>query len=293
MLHASDAEHEIDARAEADQAEHHDQGLDEQPQRGRFAREIGIHRGRGPGTRRMFPRIRARCRTGFAFGFLARIRVAQPGEERFDEMVGMPAILGLRHGLILRVCRRSHKPGSLCAMLELGYVFRDPARLEQALTHASCTVSLDNERLEFLGDAVLDLVVAETLHQREPPLDEGRMTQLKADVVSRRSLAEPAKRLQLALHARLGAGLRGRAQSQAVLANLYEAIVGAIHLDGGFDAARTFIRATLADEIERALGDFSRDNPKQRFQQLCQSRFACLPVYEVIEIPPRTEPGVV
>ncbi len=198
-------------------------------------------------------------------------------------MVGTAAILRLRHGLILRVCRRSHKPGNLCAMLELGYVFRDPARLEQALTHASCTGTLDNERLEFLGDAVLDLVVAETLHQREPPLDEGRMTQLKADVVSRRSLAEPAKRLQLALHARLGVGLRGRAQSQAVLANLYEAIVGAIHLDGGFDAARTFIRATLAAEIERALADSSRDNPKQRFQELCQGRFACLPIYELIE----------
>ena len=168
-------------------------------------------------------------------------------------------------------------------MLELGYCFRDPARLEQALTHASFVGALDNERLEFLGDAVLDLVVAETLHEREPALDEGRMTQLKADVVARRTLAEPARRLELAQHARLGPGLRGRAQSQAVLANLYEAIVGAIHLDGGFEAARTFIHATLALELGRALGDSARDNPKQRFQQLCQGRFACLPKYELIE----------
>ncbi len=168
-------------------------------------------------------------------------------------------------------------------MLELGYDFREPARLAQALTHASCDGALDNERLEFLGDAVLDLVVAEALHEREPRLDEGRMTQLKADVVARKTLAEPARRLGLAEHARLGPGLRGRAQSQAVLANLYEAVVGAIHLDGGFEAARRFVHATLADEIERALTDSAQDNPKQRFQELCQGRFACLPNYELIE----------
>ena len=168
-------------------------------------------------------------------------------------------------------------------MLELGYAFRDPARLALALTHASCDGAANNERLEFLGDAVLDLIVAEALHEREPRLDEGRMTQLKADVVSRRTLAEPARRLQLAEHSRMGPGLRGRAQSPAVLANLYEAVVGAIHLDGGYEAAQRFVRATLADEIDRALTDSAQDNPKQRFQELCQGRFACLPNYELIE----------
>lgn len=168
-------------------------------------------------------------------------------------------------------------------MSEIGYAFRDPARLEQALTHASCIGAANNERLEFLGDAVLDLVVAETLHRREPALDEGRMTQLKADVVARRTLAEPAKRLGLAERARLGPGLRGRAQSQAVLANLYEALVGAIHLDGGFEAARAFVHATLAEELARALGDSARDNPKQRLQEFCQAKFGCLPGYELIE----------
>jgi ribonuclease-3 len=168
-------------------------------------------------------------------------------------------------------------------MHALGHAFRDPALLELALTHASCDAPANNERLEFLGDAVLDLVVAETLHAREPALDEGRMTQLKADVVSRRTLADPARRLGLERLARLGPGLRGRAQSQAVLANLYEALVGAIHLDGGYAAARTFVHATLAAELDRARGDEARDNPKQRFQELCQGRFAALPTYDLVE----------
>jgi ribonuclease-3 len=168
-------------------------------------------------------------------------------------------------------------------MSELGHAFRDPALLELALTHASCDGPANNERLEFLGDAVLDLIVAEALYAREPRLDEGRMTQLKADVVSRRTLAEPARRLGLDRRARLGPGLRGRVQSQAVLANLYEALVGAVHLDGGYAAAREFVLATLEDELGRARDDEARDNPKQRFQELCQGRFAVLPTYEVVE----------
>ncbi|MBK8177813.1 MAG: ribonuclease III [Planctomycetes bacterium] len=168
-------------------------------------------------------------------------------------------------------------------MPELGHAFRDPALLTLALTHASCDGGADNERLEFLGDAVLDLVVAEALHAREPRLDEGRMTQLKADVVSRRSLAEPARRLGLERLARLGPGLRGRSPSQAVLANLYEALIGAVHLDAGYAAAREFVHATLAEELGRALGDDARDNPKQRLQELCQARYARLPTYEVVE----------
>ena len=168
-------------------------------------------------------------------------------------------------------------------MLELGYSFVAPSRLAQALTHASCDGALNNERLEFLGDAVLDLVVAHALHEREPRWGEGRMTQLKADVVSRRSLAEPARRLELVQHARLGAGLRSRTQSSAVLANLYEAVVGAIFLDGGFEAAQKFVLSTLAPEMERALSDSAQDNPKQRFQELCQARWSCLPSYDLLE----------
>jgi ribonuclease-3 len=168
-------------------------------------------------------------------------------------------------------------------MPDLGHEFSDPSRLVLALTHASCDGALNNERLEFLGDAVLDLIVARALYRREPDWGEGRMTQLKSDVVSRRSLAEPARRLKLAQHARIGPGLRGRSASTSVLANLYEAVIGAIFLDAGFEAAQSFVLRTLAPELERALSDSAVDNPKQRFQELCQARFGCLPSYELLE----------
>lgn len=168
-------------------------------------------------------------------------------------------------------------------MPPIGYEFRDAGLLERALTHASVDGALNNERLEFLGDAVLDIVIAELLYAREPSWSEGRMTRLKADVVSRRSLAGPALRLALGDVARLGQGMKGREPSVAVLANLYEALIGAVHLDGGFEAARAFVRATLAPEIDRALADAAEDNPKQRLQELCQARFASLPRYERLE----------
>lgn len=168
-------------------------------------------------------------------------------------------------------------------MLDLGHSFADPSRLTTALTHASCDGAASNERLEFLGDAVLDAIVAQALFAREPGWGEGRMTRLKADVVSRRSLALPARRLELAEHARLGPGLRGRSASTAVLANLYEAVVGAIFVDGGFEAARAFVLRTLAAELDLALSDSAQDNPKQRFQELCQSRWGSLPAYRLLE----------
>src|SRR5688500_10422427 len=133
------------------------------------------------------------------------------------------------------------------------YVFRDPELLALARTHASTGAARDNERMEFLGDAVLDLVVAEELFRRMPALPEGSMTQRKASVVSRKSLARAARELALAGDVQLGGGLRGRTMTVSILANFYEAMVGAIYLDGGLDAGRAFVRETLAAELARAL----------------------------------------
>jgi ribonuclease-3 len=104
--------------------------------------------------------------------------------------------------------------------------------------HASTGAEQDNERLEFLGDAVLDLVVAEDLFRFHADLPEGDLTELKAWVVSRRVLAEAALRLELDQAARLGSGLRQSALPRSVLANLYEAVLGAVYMDGGLEAAR-------------------------------------------------------
>ena len=168
-------------------------------------------------------------------------------------------------------------------MPDLPHDFADPDLLELALTHASTGADRNNERLEFLGDAVLDLIVAEELFRREPVLSEGEMTELKARVVSRQVLAEAARALDLGERARIGHGMRNRALPRSVLANLCEAVIGAVYLDAGLEAARGFaleaLRAPL-DDLGEA-GDAR--NPKQTLQQLGQLETGVPPAYVLLE----------
>ena len=168
-------------------------------------------------------------------------------------------------------------------MQEWTYEFSNLELRDLALTHASSSGERNNERLEFLGDAVLDLIVAEELYKKHPELPEGSMTQLKAGVVSRKSLARAADALGLALEARLGRGMRGRVLPTSVLANLFEAMVGAIYLDGDYLAARSFSLAYLGDALEQARLTEPVENPKQSLQQLTQARWGVLPDYQLIE----------
>ncbi|HJO27667.1 MAG: ribonuclease III [Planctomycetes bacterium] len=161
--------------------------------------------------------------------------------------------------------------------------FVDAALAELALTHASTRSAQDNERLEFLGDAVLDLLVAEELFRAHADLNEGELTEFKSHVVSRRTLAEAARGLGLHDLARLGSGLARRALSRSVLANLYEAVFGAVYLDAGLEAGREFMRATLAKPLGEALARRGTDNPKKRLQEICQARWGEPPEYETIE----------
>lgn len=166
--------------------------------------------------------------------------------------------------------------------MEIPHEFRDPALLGLALTHASCAGSQDNERLEYLGDAALDLIVADDLYRHAPEAPEGALTELKAHVVSRKTLARAALELGLHERARVGGGLAGRALPSSVLANLYEAVLGAVYLDAGFEAARAFAERTLAEPLADARAARSDVNPKQRLQHLAQARFATLPSYELV-----------
>jgi ribonuclease-3 len=168
-------------------------------------------------------------------------------------------------------------------MPALPHEFRDPALLELALTHASTGSRADNERLEFLGDAALDLIVADELFRAHPDLAEGELTELKSHVVSRPALARAARVLELEPAARIGLGLRRRALPASVLANLYEALLGAVYLDGGLDAARAFARATLAEPLQRARERCGSANPKQELQHRAQQRSNELPVYRLLE----------
>lgn len=167
-------------------------------------------------------------------------------------------------------------------MPPLPHAFQDERLLALALTHASTGAREDNERLEFLGDAVLDLVVAEELYRVSPPLDEGAMTELKAWVVSRKVLAGMARELGLEREARVGAGLRDRTLTASMLANLYEAALGAVYLDAGLEAARTFARATLAGPLERVQALKSAPNEKQALQRHSQTLTGVPPAYAVL-----------
>jgi ribonuclease-3 len=164
------------------------------------------------------------------------------------------------------------------------YEFRDPALLELALTHSSFGHDRDNERLEFLGDAALDLVVADELYRSEGlELPEGEMTERKSSVVSRKSLAEAAARLGLDRHVRLGPGLQERVLPRSVLANIYEAVLGAVYIDGGLEAVRAFARETLTEALARVREPSQGHNPKQELQQICQRELGSLPTYVLLE----------
>lgn len=165
----------------------------------------------------------------------------------------------------------------------LPYRFRDPALLELALTHSSADATEDNERLEFLGDAALDLVVAEELYHHHSDLPEGLLTELKASVVSARSLAPAARALGIDGMARLGPGLQDRVLPRSVLANLFEAVLGAVYLDGGLEATRSFTRETLSEALHAVRERTQAGVPKQVFQEYSQREFGQPPTYEVIE----------
>jgi ribonuclease-3 len=174
--------------------------------------------------------------------------------------------------------------------MRLGYRFRDRGLLEHALTHKSKAHEdpsggvIDNESLEFLGDAVLGLVIADALFRAFPDFSEGQKSKIKAMLVSTASLAELAERLQLGDHMILGRGEEktGGRQKQALLADTCEALIAAIYLDGGLEPARQFIMRELGDAIELAGQPdyFGRDH-KSRLQEAVQGLGRPLPVYRV------------
>jgi len=168
----------------------------------------------------------------------------------------------------------------------LGHRFADRSLIERALTHASLVDDRlrSNERLEFLGDAVLGLVVCEFLHGHYDELLEGDMTKIKSTVVSRHSCAVIAEQMGLDRFLRLGKGMSNRAQlPQSVIAAVYESVIGAIYLDGGIDAARTFIMGRMRRHAEDAARSGHHANFKSVLQQAAQTHFEETPQYHVLD----------
>jgi ribonuclease III len=172
----------------------------------------------------------------------------------------------------------------------LGYRFGEAAILDRALTHRSRAnedatgSTIDNESLEFLGDAVLGFLMADLLFQDFPQFDEGQKSKIKASLVSTATLATLARRLNLGEHLSLGRGEEktGGRKKSALLADSYEAVIAAIYLDGGIDAARAFVVREFADDLEdvRSPEFWGRDY-KSALQELVQSRDLALPEYTV------------
>ena len=167
----------------------------------------------------------------------------------------------------------------------LGHEFNDPALLEQALTHCSAG-SLNNERLEFLGDAALGCVIARELYQRYPQAREGELSRLRATLVRRESLAAVAHTLEVGQYLRLGTGERksGGHHRDSILSDAVEALFGAIYLDGGFAACNKCILNLFSDVLENLSGIAALKDAKTRLQEHLQSRQLDLPEYRVIEV---------
>lgn len=167
----------------------------------------------------------------------------------------------------------------------IGYTFRQPALLEQALTHPSSTTEdgRDNERMEFLGDAVLTLCVGQHLYEKFPKWTEGELTQAKSCLVSTVTLARVAQTLGLRESGRLGKGLPSdEPLPPSVNANLFEAVCGALYLDGGMEAARAFVVRVLTRELENTYSNGHEPNYKSGLQQLAQRTMGLTPHYRVV-----------
>jgi ribonuclease-3 len=170
----------------------------------------------------------------------------------------------------------------------VGHRFTDVTLLDRALTHASHAherpeaVPGDNEPLEFLGDAVLGLVVTDLLHRRDPDGAEGTKSQRRARLVSAPSLAARAAELRLPDLLRLGRGEEktGGRQKSALWANAYEAVIAALYLDGGFEVARRFVRDEFATDVRD--DDLTGEDAKSALQELLQAEGRPVPDYEVV-----------
>jgi ribonuclease-3 len=168
----------------------------------------------------------------------------------------------------------------------LGYTFANPDLLKEALTHASVADNRlnSNERMEFLGDAVLDLIICESLYKRFPEYQEGELTKIKSAVVSRRNCGEVSNETGLIDLLIIGKGISNRdTMPNSLAAAVYESIVAAIYLDGGFEVARQYILRTMTAKIESIASNTHLHNYKAVLQQHAQKSMGAAPVYDLLD----------
>jgi ribonuclease-3 len=181
------------------------------------------------------------------------------------------------------VDQKRAKVNLILLQTRLGHTFQDATLLQQALTHRSHS-GLHNERLEFLGDSVLNCVVASLLYERYSAIDEGDLSRLRANLVKQQSLYEIAQGLDLSQFLRLGEGelKSGGFRRPSILADTLEALLGAIFLDAGFDAARTVIRSFYIPILDSVDPQTLGKDAKTLLQEYLQSKKIALPQYNVV-----------
>ena len=173
----------------------------------------------------------------------------------------------------------------------LGVTFKDRGLLRQALIHKSLTNDLgesglgSNERLEFLGDSVLGMMVSEQLYRAYPDRDEGQLTLLRSALVRASSLASWARQLDLGSFVMVGRGesRAGGRNRDALLSSAFEAVLGAVYIDRGFRVAKALVMRFLGQEL-RQVGERQVIDAKSRLQQVSQARFAVTPTYDVLDV---------
>ena len=172
---------------------------------------------------------------------------------------------------------------------KLGYRVEDQELLGQSLTHPSIAaeqrkVTADNQRLEFLGDAVLQVILTEYLYRVLPDEAEGHLTKRRATLVSRPALADCARRLDLGGYLRLGKGeeSNGGRERESNLADAFEALLGAVYLDGGITAATEVTMRVMEEELEEVIEGDDTSNPKGRLQEMLQAITRESPIYRIM-----------
>jgi ribonuclease-3 len=176
-------------------------------------------------------------------------------------------------------------------MYKLRYQFRDLSLIDEALRHSSYVnekgdgAMRDNERLEFLGDAVLNLIVGHLLMARLPALKEGDLSRMRASLVNESQLADLARSMNLGDHIELGKGekLSNGHEKNSILANAFEAVLAAVYLDGGFDSAFEVVEAHMSPLFDELQTLEANQDFKSQLQELAQSCQQKIPIYTVID----------
>jgi len=218
-------------------------------------------------------------------------RSSSPKRERYEISFRLPA--SSRAALLIRCMdTKTLSDAHLMNPLEerIRYKFRNSLLLAEALTHSSISLErkdypFDNQRLEFLGDAVLQLVITEELFLRFPDFTEGQLTKIRTRLVSRTALKEHARILRLGEHLMMGRGeeASGGRDRASTLGDSFEALVGGIYVDGGFLAAKRFILQVAAENLVTITAEPEEINPKGKLQELLQALAPSSPVYELLE----------